>query len=442
MPNLNYFRGSPGGTGVPAGWGQATNTGAAAGISKGMDALAKGLEKFFQNKKEQAEEDAYAELLEKLNELPGKTKEVGRKTAEQVAGETPGLPDFLDTAMGQVPGSEFTGPMPVDPSSIVPPEDYESYPQLISQEQIPNPRTAAADKYRAIFEGDDYSTGFITDGMLYDPESGEYYPLSALPPGAKNPPGYGNEFETITYPGPTTRYDGYQPVQDNITEHVVGHPPIPQTIPGPVTQTPVLPPQQAMQRPMPDYRATEAGMAGQQVPLSFGEQDQARQQLIAEYTRRIGTDRAEKLMGEQFKTHRDEAGDPIAYSYGKSFQLAPKTDPTFTEKDFIEFEVGGVKGVMNRRNGTIKLPTQEGALEEGITALKQMKEMNRSSLVALKEAGTTHVYFDPEDKVFKDAELDPSTWKKHPTIDIEKAIAAQTTEGDSKGKAKAFLNSK
>jgi hypothetical protein len=204
-----------------------------------------------------------------------------------------------------------------------------------------------------------------------------------------------------------------------------------------------LPPEQAMQRPMPDFQATEAAMAGQQVPLSFGEQDQARQQLIAEYTRRIGTDRAEKLMGEQFKTHRDEAGNPIAYSYGKSFQMAPKTDPSFTEKDFTEFEVGGIKGVMNRRTGAIKLPTQEGVLTKAIGALKQMKEMNRSSLVALKEAGTTHVYFDPEDKVFKDPTLDDSfSFAKHPTIEIEKAIAAQTTEGDSKGKAKSFLNSK
>ena len=126
MSNLNYFRGSPGGTGVPAGWGQSTNTGAVAGISKGMDALAKGLEKFFQNKKDQAEEDAYAELLEKLNELPGKTKEVGRKTSQQVSDETPGLPDYLDMVMEQVPGSEFTGPMPVDPSSIVPPGDSDS----------------------------------------------------------------------------------------------------------------------------------------------------------------------------------------------------------------------------------------------------------------------------------------------------------------------------
>jgi hypothetical protein len=416
MPNLNYFRGSPGGTGVPAGWGQATNTGAAAGVSKGMDALAQGLSKFFQNKKEQAEEDAYAELLEKLNEVPGNTKEVGRKTSEQVEGQTPGLPDFLDTAMGQVPGSEFTGPMPVDP-----PGDYESYPQLISQEQIPNPDI---------------------EGMLYDPESGEYYPHLT---------------DTMLHGKGTGQFlqspDGnYIPASSAATEFPgewtpdqweAGMQPVPQTIPGPVMQTPVLPPEQAMQRPMPDFQATEAAMAGQQVPLSFGEQDQARQQLIAEYTRRIGTDRAEKLMGEQFKTHRDEAGNPIAYSYGKSFQMAPKTDPSFTEKDFTEFEVGGIKGVMNRRTGAIKLPTQEGVLTKAIGALKQMKEMNRSSLVALKEAGTTHVYFDPEDKVFKDPTLDDSfSFAKHPTIEIEKAIAAQTTEGDSKGKAKSFLNSK
>jgi len=221
MSNLSYFRGSPGGTGVPAGFGQATNTGMAAGLSKGMDALAKGLEKFFQNKKEQAEEDAYAELLEKLNEVPGKTKEVGRKTAEQVEGQTPGLPDFLDTAMGQVPGSEFTGPMPVDPSSIVPPEDYESYPQLISQEQIPNPDI---------------------EGMLYDPESGEYYPHLT---------------DTMLHGKGTGQFlqspDGnYIPASSAATEFPgawtpdqwkAGMQPVPQTIPGPVMQTPVLPPE-------------------------------------------------------------------------------------------------------------------------------------------------------------------------------------------------------
>ena len=90
MAQLNYFRGQTSG-GVPAGLGQATNTGMAVGISKGMDALARGLEKFFQNKREQAEEDAYAELLKKLNEVPD-TKEVGRKSAEEVASGTPGLP--------------------------------------------------------------------------------------------------------------------------------------------------------------------------------------------------------------------------------------------------------------------------------------------------------------------------------------------------------------
>ena len=419
MPNLNYFRGSPGGTGVPAGWGQSTNAGAAAGISKGMDALAKGLEKFFQNKKDQAEEDAYAELLEKLNELPGKTKEVGRKTAEQVAGETPGLPDFLDMAMEQVPGTEFTGPMPVDPSSIVSPGDYDSYPQLISQEQVPNPDI---------------------EGMLYDPESGEYYPHLT---------------DTMLHGKGTGQFlqspDGnYIPASSAATEFPgewtpdqwkAGMQPVPQTIPG--QMLPDIPPGVPMDRPAPYYRATEAGMAGQQVPLSFGEQDQARQQLIAEYTRRIGTDRAEKLMGEQFKTHRDESGNPIAYSYGKSLQLAPKTDPSFTEKDFTEFEVGGVKGVMNRRTGAIKLPTQEGALTEAIGVLKQMRELNRNSLVALKEAGTTHVYFDPKDKVFKDAEIDPSIWKKHPTIEIGKAIAAQTTEeSTSRSRATDLLHNR
>lgn len=408
MPNLSYFRGSPGGTGVPAGFGQATNTGMAAGLSKGMDALAKGLEKFFENKREQAEEDAYAELLEKLNELPGKTKEVGRKTSGEVMSAategTENLPEYLTKAAAEghiepIPGSGWSGdnsgfytphgPMPVDSSSVG-----------TKQEMVPNPEI---------------------EGMLYDAESGEYYPHSVLPSG---------EFETITYP-------------DGITDYVAGTQPAPQMIPGPMV--PDFSSSVPLERPMPGYRATEAGMAGQQVPLSFAEQDQARNQLIAEYARRIGTDRAEKLMGEQFKTHRDAAGNPIAYSLGKSLQMAPKTDPAYTTDDFIEIEVGGVKGALNRRDGTIKLPTQEGALEEGITALKQMKKMNRTALVAMKEAGTTEVYFDPDDKVFKDAKLDSRLFRKHPKIKIEKAIAAQTTEEPatlSRGAASDLLHNR
>jgi hypothetical protein len=424
MPNLNYFRGSPGGTGVPAGWGQSTNAGAAGGVSKGMDALAQGLSKFFQNKKEQAEEDAYAELLEKLNEVPGKTKEdvSSRKTSGEVMSaamqDTENLPGYLTNAaaQGHIEEVPFTGPMPIDPASIDPTQTM----MPMSQEMLPNPDV---------------------EGMLYDPESGEYYPHLT---------------DTMLHGKGTGQFlqspDGnYIPASSAATEFPgewtpdqweAGMQPVPQTIPG--QMLPDIPPGVPMDRPEPYYRATEAGMAGQQVPLSFGEQDQARQQLIAEYTRRIGTDRAEKLMGEQFKTHRGEAGNPIAYSYGKSFQLAPKTDPSFTEKDFIDFEVGGVKGVMNRRNGTIKLPTQEGALEEGITALKQMKEMNRASLVALKEAGTTHVYFDPEDKVFKDPALDDSfRFDKHPTIEIGKAIAAQTTEeSTSRSRATDLLHNR
>ena len=415
MPNLSYFRGSPGGTGVPAGFGQATNTGMAAGISKGMDALAKGLEKFFQNKREQAEEDAYAELLEKLNELPGKTKEVGRKTSQQVSDETPGLPDFLDTAMEQVPSS--AGPMNVDPSST-------DIMLPMKQEMIPNPDI---------------------EGMLYDPESGEYYPH--LTDTMMHGKGTGQFLQTpdghyIPASSAATEFPG----QWTPEQWEAGMQPVPQMIPGPMV--PDFPPGVPLPRPGAEYRATEAGMAGQQVPLSFAEQDQARNQLIAEYTRRIGTDRAEKLMGEQFKTHRDAAGNPIAYSLGKSLQMAPKTDPAYTTDDFIEIEVGGVKGALNRRDGTIKLPTQEGALEEGIAALKKIKEMNRNSLVALKEAGTTEVYFDPEDKVFKDAALVPSKWygaKAHPTIEIDKAIAAQTTEekkGMSRGAAADLLHNR
>jgi len=405
MAQLNYFRGQTSG-GVPAGLGQATNTGMAVGISKGMDALAKGLEKFFQNKREKAEEDAYAELLKKLNEMPD-TKEVGRKSAEEVASGTPGLPDFLDTAMEQE--SEFVGPMEATPESIAAlqkaqanPDDL---PQVITQEMSYNPDI---------------------EGMMFDPATNQYYPHAT----DTMITGKGTGQFHITDDG---RYvKGSQAGIDkpgawSPAEWEAGEQPVPQMIPT-YTQTPVFPSLEGMQRPAPKYRATEAAMAGQQVPLSFAEQDQMRNQLIADYASRIGADRAEKLMGEQFKVHRDDAGNPVAYSLGKSMMAAPKTDPSFTEKDFIEFEVGGVKGVMNRRTGAIKLPTQEGALAEGIAAMKQMKEMNRASLVALKEAGTTHVYLDPKDKVFKDAALDNSLIDKHPLIEIEKAIASQTTQ--------------
>ena len=371
MAQLNYFRGQTSG-GVPAGLGQATNTGMAVGISKGMDALARGLEKFFQNKREKAEEDAYAELLKKLNEMPD-TKEVGRKSAEEVASGTPGLPDFLDTAMEQ--GSEVSGPMPLNPESIPDPSQT-----MMPTKQVPNP----------IFD----------QGLVFVPESGDYQPIVQDPnTGQYFPPAVPDQDGFITLKAP-----------------------IPETVSAPDFPS-------GMPLPFTDYQPTEAAMAGEQVPLSFAEQDQMRNQLIADYANRIGADRAEKLMGEQFKVHRDDAGNPVAYSLGKSMMAAPKTDPSFTEEDFIEFEVGGVKGVMNRRTGAIKLPTQEGALAEGIAAMKQMKEMNRASLVALKEAGTTHVYLDPKDKVFKDAALDGSLpGFKHPLIEIEKAIASQTTQ--------------
>jgi len=395
MPNLSYFRGSPGGTGVPAGFGQATNTGMAAGISKGMDALAKGLEKYFENKREQAEEDAYAELLEKLGELPGKTKEVGRKTSQQVSGETPGLPDFLDTAMEQVPGSEFTGPMNVDPASIDPAQTM----MPMKQEMVPNPNI---------------------EGMLYDAESGEYYPHSVLPSG---------EFETKTYP-------------DGITEYVSEAFPAPQMIPGPMV--PDIPPGVPLDRPMPDFQAPEALMAehARQVPLSFAEQDQARNQLIAEYTRRIGTDRAEKLMGEQFKTHRDAAGKPLAYSLGKTFQLAPKTDPAFTSKDFIPITVGEVEGVFNVRKGTITLPTQPDAINAAVSGDLKEADARRASLKAMKgiDPPIKFVIFNEDSRNWAGAEEGDSG-----AVRIDEAIARETTEEPaplSRGAAEDLLHNR
>ena len=395
MPNLSYFRGSPGGTGVPAGFGQATNTGMAAGISKGMDALARGLEKYFENKREQAEEDAYAELLEKLGELPGKTKEVGRKTSQQVSGETPGLPDFLDTAMEQVPGSEFTGPMNVDPASIDPAQTM----MPMKQEMVPNPNI---------------------EGILYDAESGEYYPHSVLPSG---------EFETKTYP-------------DGITEYVSEAFPAPQMIPGPMV--PDIPPGVPLDRPMPDFQAPEALMAehARQVPLSFAEQDQARNQLIAEYTRRIGTDRAEKLMGEQFKTHRDAAGKPLAYSLGKTFQLAPKTDPAFTSKDFIPITVGEVEGVFNVRKGTITLPTQPDAINAAVSGDLKEADARRASLKAMKgiDPPIKFVIFNEDSRNWAGAEEGDSG-----AVRIDEAIARETTEEPaplSRGAAEDLLHNR
>lgn len=403
MPNLNYFRGSPGGTGVPAGWGQATNTGMAAGISKGMDALAKGLEKFFQNKREQAEEDAYAELLEKLNELPGKTKEVGRKTSDEVMSAamegTQNLPEYLTKAAAEghiepIPGSFkgwtgdnsgfYTphGPMPVDSSSVG-----------TKQEMVPNPDI---------------------EGMLYDAESGEYYPHSVLPSG---------EFETITYP-------------DGITEYVAGTQPAPQMIPGPTV--PDFSSSVPLERPMPAYRATEAGMAGQQVPLSFAEQDQARNQLIAEYTRRIGTDRAEKLMGEQFKIHRDETGKPVFGSLGKSLQPYPgaTTKPLFSEKDFVDMEINGQQAKLNIRNGHITT-ADGGSLDQVFKNQKDRITAENTKLKELKKLNPEleFVYLSDEGQYL----TQPPSWfgnsyQSRTPIPIDEAIGLTTVEKSSSKK--------
>ena len=135
-------------------------------------------------------------------------------------------------------------------------------------------------------------------------------------------------------------------------------------------------------------------------------------------------------MGEQFKVHRDDAGNPVAYSLGKSMMAAPKTDPLFTEDDFEDITIGGVTGKLNKRTGTVKLPTQDSALKEGLEALRQMKSMNRASLKALKDQGTTHVVFDSKTKIYKPAELG-SSWDTR--IPIDAAIAMQTTSADPIG---------
>jgi|APSaa5957512493_1039668.scaffolds.fasta_scaffold03413_2 hypothetical protein len=410
MSNLNYFRGSPGGTGVPAGWGQATNTGAVAGISKGMDALAKGLEKFFQNKKEQAEEDAYAELLEKLNEVPGKTKEdvSSRRTNEEVMSAamqgTENLPAYLTNAaaQGHIEGVPFTGPMPVDPESIDPTQ--------IMTSMSPNP---------------------AIEGMLYDPESGEYYPH--LTDTMLNGEGTGQFLQSpdgnyipassaaTEFPGewmPPGAMPGAQNSKFSQRQWGEGMQPAPQMLPD-------IPPGVPMDRPMPDYRATEAVMAGQQVPLSFGEQDQARQQLIAEYTRRIGTDRAEKLMGEQFKTHRDAAGNPLAYSLGKTFQMAPKTDPAFTSKDFIPIMIGDIEGKFNVRDGKITLPSQENVISAAVSGDIRESDARRASLKAMKgiDPPIKFVTFNEDSRNWASAEEGDSG-----AVRIDEAIARETTK--------------
>ena len=380
MAQLNYFRGQTSG-GVPYGVGQATNTGMAAGVSKGMDALAKGLEKFFQNKKEKAEEDAYAELLKKLNEVSGETKEVGRKSAASVASGTPGLPDFLDTAMEQI--SEVSGPMPLDPGSIPDPSQT-----MLPTKQVPNP--------------------VLEDGLVFVPQSGDYQPIVQDPRTGQN------------FPPAVADKDGFITLQ----------PPIPETV-----SAPDLPPGLPMDRPSPEYQPSEAAMAGQQVPLSFTEQDQMRNQLIADYTQRIGTDRAEKLMGEQFKIHRDEQGSPVAYSLGKSLMPVPKSEKTYNEKDLIPVKVGEVDGVLNTKNGQIKLPTQEGALAGAVTADKKISEMNVISLNAMKDAGIKSVV-QTEDGKFIDAESAPKKLFGYGkpigrVIPIEAAIAEQTKSKSS-----------
>ena len=405
MPNLSYFRGSPGGTGVPAGFGQATNTGMAAGLSKGMDALAKGLEKFFENKREQAEEDAYAELLEKLNELPGKTKEVGRKTSQQVSDETPGLPDFLDTAMEQVPSS--AGPMNVDPSST-------DIMLPMKQEMIPNPDI---------------------EGMLYDPESGEYYPH--LTDTMMHGKGTGQFLQTpdghyIPASSAATEFPG----QWTPEQWEAGMQPVPQMIPGPMV--PDFPPGVPLPRPGAEYRATEAGMAGQQVPLSFAEQDQARNQLIAEYTRRIGTDRAEKLMGEQFKIHRDETGKPVFGSLGKSLQPYPgaTTKPLFSEKDFVDMEINGQRAKLNIRNGHITT-ADGGTLDQVFKNEKDRITAENTKLKELKKLNPEleFVYLSDEGQYL----TQPPSWfgnssQSRTPIPIDEAIGLTTVEKSSSKK--------
>jgi hypothetical protein len=253
------------------------------------------------------------------------------------------------------------------------------------------------------------------EGMLYDSNTGEYYPHSTLPSG---------EFETVTTPGIPGVGD-YRPEVPERVDYIAEAFPAPREIPM-ITEVP-----QGMARPLPDFQPTEAAMAGKQVPLSFAEQDQMRNELIADYTQRIGTDRAEKLMGEQFKIHRDEQGNPVAYSLGKSLMPAKKSTRTYTEKDFVESEVGGVPYIINKHTGDTSFPRQEGVVAGAVTALKKTKEMNKAALIALKNQGVTEVYLDPETKQFKNADRDDSLMFDHPKIPINEAIASQTTEEEN-----------
>jgi hypothetical protein len=130
-------------------------------------------------------------------------------------------------------------------------------------------------------------------------------------------------------------------------------------------------------------------------------------------------------MGEQFKTHRDAAGNPLAYSLGKTFQLAPKTDPAFTSKDFIPITVGEVEGVFNVRKGTITLPTQPDAINAAVSGDLKEADARRASLKAMKgiDPPIKFVTFNEDSRNWASAEEGDSG-----AVRIDEAIARETTK--------------
>lgn len=217
---------------------------------------------------------------------------------------------------------------------------------------------------------------------------------------------------------------------------------------------PDIPPGIPLDRPMPDYRAPEALMAehARQVPLSFAEQDQQRNQLIAEYTRRIGTDRAEKLMGEQFKIHRDETGKPVFGSLGKSLQPYPgaTTKPLFSEKDFVDMEINGQPTKLNIRNGHIT-SVDGGTLDQVFKNEKDRITAENTKLKELKKLNPEleFVYLSDEGQYL----TQPPSWfgnsfQSRTPIPIDEAIGLTAVEKSSskkpasRSRAETFLNSK
>jgi hypothetical protein len=109
---------------------------------------------------------------------------------------------------------------------------------------------------------------------------------------------------------------------------------------------------------------------------------------------------------------------------------APKAQKTFSKKDFIPIKVGGVEGLLNTVDGSIKLPAEGGALSEAVSADRKISEMNVASLKAMRKAGIENVVLTKDGK-YIDAKTAPRTYlglggPEGRVISIKTAIAEET----------------